>query len=83
MPLMPFWADAVAVWTELFVIVTPVEPLTAALIAKAPTALVARAPVEVFASVTDPVVEVSVEVTCRFAAAKPAAVEVVVMLRSP
>ena len=83
MPLMPFWADAVAVWTELFVIVTPVEPLTAALIAKAPTALVARAPVEVFASVTDPVVEVSVELTCRFAAAKPAAVEVAVMLRSP
>ena len=83
LPLMPFWADAVAVWTELFVIVTPVEPLTAALIAKAPTALVARAPVEVFASVTDPVVEVSVELTCRFAAAKPAAVEVVVILRSP
>ena len=83
LPLMPFWADAVAVWTELFVIVTPVAPATAAVIVTALTALVARAPVEVFASVTDPVVEVSAELTCRFATDKAAAVEVVVILRSP
>ena len=83
LPLTPFWTEAVAVCAELFVIVTPVEPLTAALIVKAPTPLVVSAPVEVFASVTDPVVEVSAELTDRFEADKAAAVEVAVMRRSP
>lgn len=72
-----------AVCAELFVIVTPVAPETAALIPRAPIPLVESAPVEVVASVTDPVVEVSAELTDRFETAKPAAVEVAVMLRSP
>jgi len=81
--LMPSWEEAVAVCAELFVMVTPVAPETAAVIARAPTPLVESAPVEVFASVTEPVVEVSAELTCRLAADKAAAVEVAVMLRSP
>ena len=81
--LMPSWEIAVAVCAELFVIETPVAPETAAVIARAPTPLVESAPVEVFVSVTDPVVEVSAELTCRLAADKAAAVEVAVMLRSP
>ena len=81
--LMPSWEEAVAVCAELLVIVTPVAPETAAVIARAPTPLVESAPVEVFVSVTEPVVEVSAELTCRLPAAKPAAVEVAVMLRSP
>ena len=81
--LMPSWGAAVAVCAELFVIVTPVAPETAALIPRAPIPLVENATVEVVASVTDPVVEVSAELTDRFEAAKPAAVEVAVMLRSP
>jgi hypothetical protein len=81
--LMPSWEIAVAVCNELFVIVTPVAPETAALIPRAPIPLVESATVEVVASVTEPVVEVSAELTDRFEAAKPAAVEVAVMLRSP
>ena len=71
-----------AVCVELFVIVTPVAPLTAALIVSAATPLVASAPVEVFESVTEPVVEMSAELTCRLATDKAVAVEVAVMLRS-
>ena len=79
--LMPSWEEAVC--AELFVIVTPVAPETAAVIERAPTPLVESAPVEVFVSVTEPVVEVSAELTCRLAADKAAAVEVAVILRSP
>ena len=81
--LIPSWEAAVAVCAELFEIVTPVAPETAALIPRAPIPLVESATVEVVASVTEPVVEVSAELTDRFEAAKPAAVEVAVMLRSP
>ena len=79
--LMPNWE--LAVCAELFVMVTPVAPETAAVIERAPTPLVESAPVEVFASVTEPVVEVSAELTCRLAADKAAAVEAAVTPRSP
>lgn len=79
--LMPNWEEAVC--AELFVIVTPVAPETAAVIERAPTPLVESAPVEAFVSVTEPVVEVSAELTCRLAADKAAAVEVAVTPRSP
>ena len=82
-PVTPLCAEAVAVFVELFVIVTPAAPLTAALIVRPATPLVASAPVEVFESVTVPVVEVSTEVTTRLAAANAVAVEVAVILRSP
>ena len=53
---------------ELLVIDTPVAPETAALIVRLAMPLVESAPVEVFVSVTEPVVEVSAELTCRLAA---------------